>query len=530
MSTGDDPPKKPPRASWEPPDPDEPPPQPRKKTTRAETKPPRASWETPDTEDSVPSGVASSVSGGWETQSGAVAEPSVVVESGASEPFVGRSSVADEQTLEEPLAYEQSGSEAYEQPGSGAYAQPGSGAYAQPTSSGTYDQPGSGAYAQPTSGAYAQPTSSGAYASGSYADAGAVSASPSPSTSGEVSSTSGEVSSTSGEVSSTSGAVRSTSGATTRARDHDDPMQPLSTSSSDNDLRESVGAKPQKQPKRKSPPPPDLDDDDDFGDQPQRKGRGKLIAIMSLVGVLGLGIGALVVLGNLNKQRFMITCEPQEVHAKQGRGFPPWGERSIDDEGDPSGPTMWKPIKIPPEAECRERETEDQEELSRWYLDILVERASSLLTAREVTKIDDAAGLLDQALLHARAPERRDHRRDIERLLGDVGYWRASAKLKDAATALTDAAKQFDAAAAQRPRHVSDANAWATYVRKLAEELRAGPNGALTAFPPMPPMPGREPARPGVALPVEPGAGSGSASEPAPVPPDAGLPTGGVLL
>lgn len=138
--------------------------------------------------------------------------------------------------------------------------------------------------------------------------------------------------------------------------------------------------------------------------------------------------------------------------------------------------------------------------------------------------------MLDQALLHARSPDRREQRRDVERLLGDVGYWRASAKLRDASTALTDAAKQFDAAAAQRPRHVSDASAWATYVRKLVEELRAGPNGALTAFPPTPtPIPAREPAPAGVALPVEPPA-AGSASEPPPAPPDAGLPTGGVLL
>jgi hypothetical protein len=309
--------------------------------------------------------------------------------------------------------------------------------------------------------------------------------------------------------------------------DSDDPLAPLPTISEDNNLRAAVGAK--LAPERKKPPPPptfDDDDDDDGDDDDKPKGRGKWIAIVaSLAGVLGLGIGALVIFGNMNKQRFMIACQPQEVHAKQGRGFPPWGERTIDDEG------MWKPIKIPPEAECRERETEDEEELSRWYLEILVERASSMLTAREVTKIDDAAAMLDQALLHARSPERREQRRDIERLLGDVGYWRASAKLKDAANALNEAAKQFDAAAAQRPRHVSDASAWATYVRKLVEELRSGPNGAPTAaFPPVPPAtPGREPAPAGVALPVEPAAGSGSA-EPPPAPPDAGMPTGGVLL
>jgi len=284
----------------------------------------------------------------------------------------------------------------------------------------------------------------------------------------------------------------------------------------DDALRLAVGAKA----RGKRPPPPDFDDEDEA---PRR--RGKLWAILLLVGVVGLGIGALVLFGSINKDRYVIACEREQVIAKQGRGFPPWGERSIDDEG------MWKPIKIPPEAECRPRETEDIEELSQWYLDILVDRASTILTAaaasKEVPKVDDAAALLDQALLHARAPSRREQRREIERLQGDVGYWRASAKLRDAAAALGDAAKQFDTAATQRPRHVSDASAWATYVRKLADELRAGPDGAATTFPPAP-LPERPTAPPGVALPVEP-AGSGS-GEPPPAPPDAGLPTGGVLL
>ena len=313
----------------------------------------------------------------------------------------------------------------------------------------------------------------------------------------------------------------------------DDPLIPLPSSlSDDNELRLSVGAKParvkkENKPKPK-PTPPDSGDDDFDGDQPKGGGRGMLVIILVLVGVLGLGIAVLVVFGNINKRRYVIACEPQQVIAKQGRGFPPWGERSIDDDG------MWKAIKIPPEAECRERETEDIDELSRWYLDILVDRASTMLTSREVATpggkgIDEAAGLLDQALLHARAPERRESRREIERLLGDVGYWRASTKLKDAGNALTEAAKQFDTAAAQRPRHVSDASAWATYVRKLVDDLHAGPNGALTSFPPVPPT-DRIPAPVGSALPVEPqGSGSGS-TEPPPVPIDAGLPTGGVLL
>jgi hypothetical protein len=307
----------------------------------------------------------------------------------------------------------------------------------------------------------------------------------------------------------------SASGSTPEADD------PLSKESIDNELRAAVGAKPKPEP-RKRRPPTDLDDEDD-GDKPPRSRLLILVAVVTVV--LGLGIAALVLFGRMNKERFVIACQPDEVVAQQGRGFPPWGTRALPDD------SKWKPIKIPPEAECRERETEDEEELSSWYLAMLVDRASALLTAREVTKIDDAAGMLEQALLHARAPERRDQRKDIERLQGDVGYWRASAKLREAATALTDAAKQFDTAAAQRPRHVSDASAWATYVRKLVDDLRAGPSGVKAVFPPVPPPPDHPVAPPGTALPVEPDRGSGSDGNAAPVaPPDAGVPTGGVLL
>jgi hypothetical protein len=104
--------------------------------------------------------------------------------------------------------------------------------------------------------------------------------------------------------------------------------------------------------------------------------------------------------------------------------------------------------------------------------------------------------------------------------------------MRDASKALLEAAKQFDAAAQQRPRHVTDASAWAEYVRKVVGELEAGPDGLpQAAFPPTPPPAGEErpPAPPGVALPVEPD--NGSASEPpAATPPDAAIPTGGVLL
>jgi hypothetical protein len=263
------------------------------------------------------------------------------------------------------------------------------------------------------------------------------------------------------------------------------------------------------------------DGDDHEDDEERRSGRKMLI--WALVVLVTLGTGTLIFLGYMNSGHYYLTCEPEQVVAERGRGFPPWGTRRFGDDAE------WKPIKIPPEAECRARTTEDELELSGWYLEVLTTRANVLLTAREVTKVDEAAQMLEQALLHTRAPDRSDQRKDIERLLGDVGFWRASAKLSDAQKALLDAAKQFDDAALRRPRHAEHASAWAAYVRRLVDELKVGPMGVKPSTFPPEPIGERPTARPGTALPVEPG--PGSSVEPLPVtPPDAGVPQGGVLL
>jgi hypothetical protein len=301
----------------------------------------------------------------------------------------------------------------------------------------------------------------------------------------------------------------------------------------ENDLRLAVGATPRdeaptkaKKKKRAETPPPVESDDEDGSPRPKNR-RAAVIAAASLV--VGTGIVAAVFIGRINSGRYRIACEANRMVVERGRSFPPWGMTSV-------GGAEWKPLEIPPEAECHQRETEDIAELAAWYSGALVDQATALLTAREVTKVDEAEAQLKQALLVTRSlgtdDARINARKDIERLLGDVGYWRASAKLRTASDALTAAAKEFDVAAAQRPRHVTDAAAWATFARKLVDDLKAGPAGVPAAFPPLPPT-DRPTASPGVALPVEPvaGAGSGSAvEEPAPPPPDAGVPTGGVLL
>lgn len=255
---------------------------------------------------------------------------------------------------------------------------------------------------------------------------------------------------------------------------------------------------------------------------PPSKRKAMTIAAMTIfVGLLTL---TLILLGRASSQRYLITCTTDQVRAERGRAFPPWGSQLM-------GGSEYKPIALPPNAECKPQETDNIAELDRWYLDLLLERASATLTAPVLDApgkpLDVAEGQLNQALLLSRAPERRDQRKEVERLLGDVQYWRASLRLRDASVALQDASKQFEAAAAQRPRHVSDAGAWAGFLKRVVDELKAGPNGVTTVTAPAAAAmvsPTGAPA--GTALPVEPP----PVQAPAETPPDAGVPTGGVLL
>jgi hypothetical protein len=301
----------------------------------------------------------------------------------------------------------------------------------------------------------------------------------------------------------------------------------------DGALNDAVGAPSAKARRRARTQPRRDDGDDDDALAPPRNRRTMIIATLSIV--VGLGIATLVFLGRANGQRYVLSCDSAHAVAEQGRGFPPWGSRPMH------GPE-WAPIALPANAECQPRETDDINELAKWYLELLLDRANVTLTARDLldsigsqstaNPLDLVGAQLDQALLLARDPERRDQRKDITRLQGDVAYWRAAARLRDASTVLVDAAKQFDTANQQHPRHATDAAAWSTFLHHLADELHAGPNGAAPIAPSTATnaaVTGTTPVPVGTALPVEPDFGS-DGSAVAPPTPDAGIPSGGVLL
>jgi hypothetical protein len=327
--------------------------------------------------------------------------------------------------------------------------------------------------------------------------------------------------------------------------DQDNPDEPDPTippqlaSATVDDLREAVGVARQDAPveapaatitpaiaapaPKRLPPRDDRDDDDDedADGKPSRRRRTGLIIAIALIA--GGAIATVVLLGSSNHDRFVFRCGPTRITAERGRSFPPWGTFRLDG-------AAWKPIEIPPDTECRSRETESSAEVEGLYLDALLAQAELALGVKEVTQLDHAQELLDQAMLLSRDPDRADQRKKVDRMVGDVEYWRGAARVKAAIETLEEAARKFDTAVDKRPKYASDAAAWGAWVREVAGHLRAGPGGTHTApTVTSPELPARPEVPTGVALPVEEAPADDAGVGPV-TPIDAGVPRGGVLI
>jgi hypothetical protein len=326
----------------------------------------------------------------------------------------------------------------------------------------------------------------------------------------------------------TTPAARLSEPAITAAQPAEPPILPAAYD--ENDLRAAVGASPLRATHARR----DHEDDDDELPRPRRN--RKAIGIVVLTLCAGVTVGAVALVGRVNSDRYVLACEAERAVPEQGRAFPPWGTHPITGEA-------WAPLKIAAETRCQPREVDDPVALERLYLAMVLDQADALVTARDAAKLDEADLLLKQALLLTRPPQseppelarqRSERHAEVQRLQGDITYGRAALKLRDATAALGDAAKQFDAATALRPRHATDAAAWASYARRLADQLQAGPAAGAAPSPGIVDKPIARPNVPvGVALPVAPGVPSPASTSPAPAEAPAAesrAPAGGVLL
>ena len=297
----------------------------------------------------------------------------------------------------------------------------------------------------------------------------------------------------------------------------DEPVPPLPN----DDLRSAVG----------------LDDGSSGGDggppkrrSPRLSGKQRAILVAAALATILIGVGG--ILSWLNSQHYYFVCGTKNITAEKGRTWP-WGQRTLE------GP-RWRPIPIG--DECVEHSVDSAEELEALFLDTLLRRASELLTRDDPDSILEAEKELEQATLLTRSPQRRARRKEVDRLQGDVQYWRAAGEIEAAIQKLADAGKRFDDAAARRPRHKNDASSWAEHARAMSDEIRMGPKELrdetpvradgrphFTGTEPGSEPPRKAPTNPGDAGP-DPQQPSPAAPDAGPPPPDAGLPRGGVLL
>lgn len=252
----------------------------------------------------------------------------------------------------------------------------------------------------------------------------------------------------------------------------------------------------------------ELEDELDDEDVSRELGGGSWRRWAALGGLVAaaLGIGAMVLLGQRNSERYLLRCAAEHIVAEHGRGFPPWGERRLSGK-------QWKPITLPLAAECLTRQAQSEVELAGWYAEALMEQAGHVLAAGKLDQLEAAAAQLEQAALLTRAPERRAERAQLQRLWGDVEYGRALAKLAEARQALAEAARGLDEAAKKDPRYATDAAARARELRRLLAEL--GAPGLAEAGAPVSPLPAPAVSEPSSSLPPEvPAVPAGTTSAP----------------
>ncbi len=337
----------------------------------------------------------------------------------------------------------------------------------------------------------------------------------------------------------------------------DDPKQP--PEGVDNSWEAPPAPAPE--PASEPPPPvdqleafvPDPDPNPDLGEivgvskqkQEQAKKRFKLEGRAKLYAILGAGfsvlLGVVILLSWLNSRDYYLTCGSHEVVAQRGSKFP-WGKSDVD--GD-----EFAAIKVTPGSRCQTKTFRTLDELREAFATVLLQEASARLTSGIAEDIDEAERQLEQALLLARTvPSKRGA---IKSLQGDVEYWRAATEVKAAIEQLDGAAGRFKAASDKKPRHKTDASQWAGYTSGLARELRRGPpelrNDVDLGPNAPPPFAGTDtaPAPARIDPPVSPTSTGPTGDDPPmgvalppmsdagpvkPGTPDAGLPSGGVLL
>jgi len=256
-------------------------------------------------------------------------------------------------------------------------------------------------------------------------------------------------------------------------------------------------------------------------DAAEKKERSKFRLYAAGAGLLAIVIVVVWLLSWRNSRYLYLECREDKVIAARGSSWP-WGRQQL-------GGAAYRPIKLPPEADCRSREFTETLELERSMVELLIARAEAGLRSKKVEEVAEAKAQLTQALLLSRSYTEQKPR--IQHLQGDLSYREGGQSVAEAQKKIEEAIARFKDAKERQPVLFKDYDAWIEHLEAANQALRDGPRPiekiTEAADQPAPP-PGARPRVDRGVLP-QPSA-SPDAALPAAPKPDGGLPSGGVLM
>ena len=246
---------------------------------------------------------------------------------------------------------------------------------------------------------------------------------------------------------------------------------------------------------------------------------------------------ALVIVGEVDGQRYYLVCRGNAAEAHQGRSFPwPFGHSAL-------GGPLYRPVPLHEEAQCEPQELDSEDQLQQSLLALLYAEAERRRTVTKLAELRLARRLLTQGFGLARGDKTWVGR--LQALGAHFDLKEGIFLLREMETSLVEARRLLFRA--RHPRDAAkagtteDPELWIALVDHLLDRLRAGRAPSPREEIPLPvPIPSRDATAP-TSAPRAPASSPGLVPPPVPLPeepprpaipllPDAGVKGGGILL
>ncbi len=192
------------------------------------------------------------------------------------------------------------------------------------------------------------------------------------------------------------------------------------------------------------------------------------IPIWALVLILLTLIGALQLILDLrNRERYLMVCRDSAMELHRGRRFPwPFGHEVVGGES-------YRPVTIPPRADCRSRVFTSQAEAEQGFLQFIVARVRAELDLEQGGDLKKAHKHILQALMLSR--DNPAVRSSVKTLLAEVDYREGRDSMARVESELRTALARFKEAQQLDGRRYADLKQWIQHLDLLLRSVSPTP-------------------------------------------------------